>query len=102
MDNWTLTFCRPAGQVVKRWALAHFMTATLDSNFRLARFMTATQAILVNFLINNFNFNFNLNLKNLDFNINFNLACFMTANLAILENFLLSNLNLFWPDFRLV
>ena len=87
MDNWTLTFCRPAGQVVKRWALARFMTATLDSNFRLACFMTATQAILVNFLINNFNFKFNLNLKNLDFNINFNLACFMTANLAILVNF---------------
>ena len=63
------------------------MTATLDSNFRLACFMTATQAILVNFLINNFNFNFNLNLKNLDFNINFNLARFMTANLAILVNF---------------
>ena len=87
MDNWTLTFCRPAGQVVKRWALARFMTATLDSNFRLACFMTATQAILVNFLINNFNFNFNLNLKNLDFNTNFNLAHFMTANLAILVNF---------------
>ena len=49
--------------------------------------MTATQAILVNFLINNFNFKFNLNLKNLDFNINFNLARFMTANLAILVNF---------------
>ena len=49
--------------------------------------MTATQAILVNFLINNFNFKFNLNLKNLDFNTNFNLAHFMTANLAILVNF---------------
>ena len=73
------------------------MTATLDSNFRLACFMTATQAILVNFLINNFNFNFNLNLKNLDFN--FNLARFMTASQAILKNFLLSNLNLFLTRF---
>ena len=45
--------------------------------------MTATQAILVNFLINNFNFKFNLNLKNLDFN--FNLARFMTAILTYFD-----------------